>query len=247
MPIDIIFLAKNRLEFTKASFETFIKNTNWNLVHHLYIYDDGSKDGTREYLFKRFIGMSKTTIIEGYKFGGPASVTKDFVFKKSEGKTEIFAKIDNDVIVPPNWLDTCLSVMEDHESIDLLGIEPWMSRTPHYVGGIQSKSPELDGPHFDTWAPCDSIGGIGLMRCRAFLNHQDLSQHSIYGGFTEWQLRHRDIVKGWIRPALNLFLLDRMPVDPWRTYSREYIAKGWQRAWSNYSLDNPFWNWWSPA
>lgn len=244
---DIIFLAKNRLDFTKASFESLIKNTNWNIVHRLYVYDDGSTDGTRSYLFGRiadgFVPVN-TTLIEGYKFGGPASIMRNYALNKGCCQ-ELFAKIDNDVIVPPNWLDECMEVMNTHPELDLLGIEPWMSRTPHFKGGPRSPSPELESSLHSGYARCDSIGGIGLMRRRAFEKYQDLGQHSIYGGFTDWQIQHRDLIKGWMVPPLSLFLLDRLPIEPWRTYSREYISKGWQRAWSGYSLDNPFWKWWS--
>ena len=33
---------------------------------------------------------------------------------------------------------------------------------------------------------------------------------------------------------LKVFLLDRLPGEPWASLSRKYIAKGWQRAWSGY-------------
>ena len=55
--IDILYVGWNRLEFTKATFEALKANTDWSLVRHLHIHDDGSTDGTREWLRDAWIGM----------------------------------------------------------------------------------------------------------------------------------------------------------------------------------------------
>ena len=84
------------------------------------------------------------------------------------------------------------------------------------------------------------------MRRSPFIRYASrLAPHSTYGGFTEWQLENAT-VKGWIVPPLNVILLHRIPVEPWVSLSRSYIAKGWQRAWSSYDPAHPFWEWWTP-
>jgi hypothetical protein len=50
MRVDLLYLAFNRLAFTRLTFETLLANTDWNLVDRLLVYDDGSEDGTRAYL-----------------------------------------------------------------------------------------------------------------------------------------------------------------------------------------------------
>jgi glycosyltransferase involved in cell wall biosynthesis len=254
MKTDVLFLSRNRLEFTRESFATLVANTDWSLVDKLWVYDDGSTDGTREWLVSRcgelaceFFG--NITIIDS-KLGAPAAVMNDYLKRST---SEMFAKVDNDVIVPPGWLNACMDVMCRFSSLDLLGIEPPESRTPHFAGGVRSKCPEFDAPHAvflpaDAlgYAACDSIGGVGLMRRSAFTRHPDMVPHSTHGGFTEWQLKHGVVTKGWIAPPLKVFLLDRLPTEPWASLSRQYISKGWQRAWSGYDPANPFWNWWKP-
>ena len=47
---DILFLAKDRRTFTEMTFGWLLENTNWDLVNRLIVYDDGSTDGTREWL-----------------------------------------------------------------------------------------------------------------------------------------------------------------------------------------------------
>lgn len=246
--IDIIFPVKNRLEFTKACITAIVKNTNWQEVHCVYVYEDGSTDGTEDFIVGQSMAGTlfpvRTKIISGTRFGGPSKVMQDYIFKAKREKDfpALFAKIDNDVIVPPYWLDKCIAVMDEHPDLDLLGVEPPLSRTPHRKDGPRSPHPEVGATGL--YARCDSIGGIGLMRRSCFERFPDLSQHSIYGGFTEWQLSHKEIIKGWIVPPLDLFLLDRLPIEPWVTLSRRYISKGWQREWSSYDPLQTFWGWW---
>ncbi len=237
--IDVLFLAKNRLEFTKASFTALVAHTDWSLVDDLWIYDDGSMDGTREWLRSQNNYSRHTHIIDS-KLGAPAAIMNDYL---NRSDAELFAKIDNDVIVTPGWLTVCSDVMSCCPELDLLGIEPPQSRTPRSPGGLRSKCPEYTARPADMYVSCDSIGGIGLMRRSAF-SDRTMTPHSIHGGFTEFQVSHPNIVKGWITPPLNVFLLDRMPTEPWASLSREYIAKGWQRPWSSYDPKVPFWNWW---
>jgi len=48
--VDLLYLACNRLEFTRETFATLVRNTDWDLVHELFVMDDGSTDGTRQWL-----------------------------------------------------------------------------------------------------------------------------------------------------------------------------------------------------
>lgn len=278
MTIDILFLAKNRLEFTRESLAALKANTNWSLVRRLELWDDGSADETLNFLLafrhETEIAGVRIEVIYGGGAGSPAELMNRYVRMTDPAidpdehcAADVFAKIDNDTIVPPGWLDKCVAVMEAHPDLDLLGIEPPASRTPHYEGGKSSRAPEfdassiigghytdgelVDGEYSDKWVPayasCDSIGGIGLMRTKAFLDNEPLKPHSTYGGFTEWQLEHPRIRKGWIVPPLDVFLLDRLPFAPWSELSKEYESKGWQRAWSKYPKDSTLWKWWTPV
>ena len=275
MTIDILFLAKNRLEFTRQALAALAANTNWELVRDLLLWDDQSTDGTFGLVMdwaNRFDGLNRDHVFMGRRetaLGSPAAHMNAYL--TTQRPAHIFAKIDSDVIVPPGWLDQCAEVMQAHPELDLLGIEPPASRTPRREGMPRSKTPERDGTAFYRhtdgagisqitpacampkgrcgYAPCDSIGGIGLMRTRTFLENEPIRPHSIYGGFTEWQLDRPAVRKGWICPPLKLFLLDRMPMAPWSELSKEYEAKGWQRPWSKYpaAAAADLWEWWKPV
>ena len=252
MTTDELFVAKNRLEFTRESFAALALNTDWSLVDTLWVYDDGSVDGTREWLTQRIedaralmhLATGTRIIFIDSTRGSPAAIMLDYLYRTN---ADAFAKVDNDTIVPPRWLNECVSVMESRPLLDLLGIEPPKSRTPHYAGGKRSACPDAMPGYAPGCVPCGSIGGIGLMRVSAFMKHRDMAPYSIYGGFTEWQIAHADVMKAWITPPLNVFLLDRLPTEPWASLSRTYIADRRQRAWSGYDPADPFWSWWQPA
>lgn len=36
--VDVLYLAKGRLEFTKQTFKMLLANTDWDLVHRLIVY-----------------------------------------------------------------------------------------------------------------------------------------------------------------------------------------------------------------
>jgi glycosyltransferase involved in cell wall biosynthesis len=243
MKTDVLFLSRNRLEFTRESFAALVANTDWSLVDTLWVYDDGSTDGTRDWLRSQRMPVPCANIIDSM-LGAPAAIMNDYLKRSA---ASLFAKVDNDVIMPPGWLNRSMDVMVKCANLDLLGVEPPESRTPHFAGGIRSMCPELTALPGAYYARCDSIGGIGLMRRSAFLKYPDMVPHSTHGGFTDWQLKHGDVIKGWIVPSLKVFLLDRLPGEPWTSLSKRYIAKGWQRAWSGYDPANPFWNWYTPS
>src|SRR5665213_3418418 len=128
MRVDVVFTAKNRLEFTRESFTALVANTDWSLVDTLMVYDDGSIDGRREWLMKAVLPESIKFKFIDSKLGAPAAIMNDYLMRST---SELFAKIDNDVIVPHGWLGRCMDVMTKCSSLDLLGIEPPESRTPH--------------------------------------------------------------------------------------------------------------------
>ena len=118
--IDILYLAKGRPEFTAASLAALKANTDWSKVRAVWVFADGADD------LPSFGGLVNC-VRDGRVHGGPVAIMNHYL---SGPGAEIFAKVDNDCIVPPGWLDQSLAVMEAHPELDLLGIEPPASRTP---------------------------------------------------------------------------------------------------------------------
>jgi glycosyltransferase involved in cell wall biosynthesis len=252
MKVDILFCARNRREYTEEALRQLERNTNWDLVTALVFWDDGSMDGAGEIQkpdgipSNKFIGVNSSS----NPCGSPVSVMNAFI-ALTRNPAPWFAKIDNDTIVPPGWLDACVSIAETG-NVDLIGIEARYCKHPPMTPG--------DYPVVQ-YRTTDHIGGIGLFR-RAVFDRYPLTlsyssdaakfyaqtgQDPQYFGFTEWQMSHPDVRKVWIDPPLPVFLLDHLPFDPWRSLGYQYVQKGWQRnSWGEYGIvkDKGLWEWW---
>ncbi len=224
--IDLLFLTWNRKEFTAECIAALQANTDWKLVRRVWIYDDGSTDGTLEML--RPAEWPVPTFIVQTSLRSPVASMNDFLQKR--GPAEVFCKLDNDTMVPPGWLGEASELLAANPTVDLLGIEA-RDGLPCSAAGPRA----VQGAKF--------IGGIGLMRRRAFERH-GLPGHDGRFGFGAWQERN-EVPVGWIVPTLPVFLLNRLPLEPWASYSRRYVAQGWQRDWPEpYSTEVEKWAWW---
>lgn len=225
--VDLLYLASNRRAFTEESFTALEANTDWFLVRRLFVYDDGSTDGTTTFL-KEFSKCIETEVLfQESSFGDPVGVMADFI-ERSEAP--LLAKIDNDAMVPDGWLNEAVGVMRRHEELDLLGLEP-----VHGVADSESRGYET----------AERIGGLVLMRKRAFANSVPQSGQK-YCGWWDWQTKAgADLVKGWLKPGIPIFMLDRLPFEPWMSMTKEYERNGWQRHWWNYDPvdDAALWKW----
>lgn len=246
--IDILYIAYNRAEFSRESFSALVENTNWNQVRTLYVHDDGSTDGTREWLEKACRAVECDVVFHAERLGGPVAATNwyldhvlaDYLDPKTPETVISFAKIDNDFVVCPGWLDVLLRLHTKHPEVDIYGFEPHMG-SPREVG-----PGTLGG--FDL-TPASFVGGKALMRLRAFRYCRPQPRgFNGYFGFSEWQMKHKDVIKAWVTPDIAAFGLDQLPFEPWLSLTDRYVAEGWQRRWDPYdSLDDTYWRWWVAA
>lgn len=226
--IDLIFPAHNRLEFTRESWDALVDNTDWELVDRLSVYSVASADGVQDFLkiaaanFKKapvsFASIPLTQIVE---------LQTDHIAKS---KSYYVGKIDNDTMVSPGWLRASLGVMERNPDLSFLGIE-----------AMNPVKAVPDGEY--TYSAADFISGLFVARRSAF----EGSRPQIYGkyyGWEEWQQEKVPHLKrGWIQPALPIFLLDRIPYEPWMGLSKMYEKNGWQRATYKYLPECTIWDW----
>lgn len=226
MIVDLLYVAWNRLEFTELSFESLVDNTDWDHVRVLHIHDDGSTDGTAEYLQAApdVLPADLDVRYESTRLRGPVAATNrhlDLCADSAEIEdVAAFVKLDNDVIVPPGWLNELTRVASLNPGVDYLGMQP---RFGPPVPGLDESRDVEDARH---------IGGVGLMRYRAFEVCRPVANGRY--GFTEFQCRHPENRKGWLTPDLPLFCLDLIDLEPYATLAAEHIAKGWARPWGKY-------------
>lgn len=175
--IEILYVAWNRLEFTGLSWHLLIANTDWKLVSKLTVYDDGSTDGTLEFLREHLDECPVERELRISDLRSPVAVMNHFLATERD---VMFAKVDNDILVPPRWLNDLEIVMRHNPDVELLGCEAGQTLLPPERvprGGLRHG-----------FEPSSHIGGVGLMRTSAFTSRPALAVRGRFG-FTEWQNR----------------------------------------------------------
>lgn len=229
--IEVLYVSFNRLRYTVESFEALIANTNWGLVDRLLIHDDSSTDGTCEYLQD---ARSRVPVpVEMRRGWGPGPV-KAMLWALENMRAPWWAKVDNDFVVCPGWLDELAAVLDASGEVDILGLEPFLGDpTP----------PPLPGRGYRR---AEHVGGKFLARRSAFQG-RELTANGRFG-FTAFQTRNEDLVKAWVEPDLPCFGLDQLPFEPWLSLTQEYLDAGWHRFWPAYAAESTgYWDWWVAA
>jgi GT2 family glycosyltransferase len=233
--IDVLYLAWNRLAYTQASFTALLNNTDWSLVKRLWVYDDGSTDGTRDWLDTAIRDSPVEVILRAEESLGPVAIMRRYIDEPNAAP--LFAKIDNDIVVPPGWLQAMSDTLERHQNVELLGMEAGMTVVPNRDGA------EFDGVYGVERAT--NIGGVGLMRLSAFRSRPSMRPEG-RNGFTFFQHQYRP-VRAWITPDLPVLQLDRLPFEPWRSLAAEYVEEGWAREWPPWDEWMAWtWRWFAP-
>lgn len=236
--LDILYISYNRLELTRESFQALVDNTDWEHVSRLYIHDDESTDGTREWLDEAADSVPREVVFSNKKMGGPVAATNWYLNQSwqeyKEDRVDRFAKIDNDFIVCPGWLTEVLKRLTAMSDVDVFGFEPMTGPAimpPFPDRGIRTAR---------------FVGGKVIVRHRAFQCCQPAARGR--QGWTQWQTSHESIRKVWVYPDLPCFGLDQIPFEPWATLTRYYTRKQWGRAWEPYPAGmDTYWGWWEPV
>jgi glycosyltransferase involved in cell wall biosynthesis len=227
--LDILYVGWNRLEFTEFSFQMLLENTAWDRVAKLVIYDDNSQDGTEQFLAKMANHSPVPAVFWQDELHSPPAVMNRYV---ADSEAEWFAKIDNDIVVPPGWLEAMQEVIAGDPSVELLGME---------AGRGLPVTPDWDGIY--RFEPGSHMGGVGLLKVDAFARRTKMKEGDGRFGFTEWQHEYGP-VRGWVNPDLPVVSLDRVPFEPWTSLSERYVLKEWQRPWGKYHERADYWEWW---
>jgi glycosyltransferase involved in cell wall biosynthesis len=201
--IHIIYLTFNRLELTKQSLPALL-NSDPNIDYKVYIVDNASKDGTIEYLNKldhpKIGGISYNDINKGI-----SPVTNKFW---SETRATYIGKIDNDLVVPPNWIGDIM-LRQENAVKDKMGpvtfyhwIDEWaddinLDNAPIVTlsnGSRILRSTHTGGNYIFHRYLLDKLGKVDEVQ-------------GLKGGFTTWQYKANNEIKcGYVYP-LKFFRL----------------------------------------
>jgi len=120
----IMMVTYNRLNLTKKTFETTLNNAGEKF--NLIIVDNNSEDDTVKWLEENIENFS---LIENYKIiklnkNKGISYGRNMCLKVYDDNydTKFLSTIDNDVILPDNWLTDCCIVLENNSKIGSCGV-----------------------------------------------------------------------------------------------------------------------------
>lgn len=117
MKYSIIVATYNRLEELKELFNSVEKLDFPSNKYEFVISDDGSTDGTKEYISELQKNLSFSIQYLFQKNQGPGAA-RNAAMETAKGEYFIF--IDSDVMLPPEWLKTIDQFLEEHK-LDAFG------------------------------------------------------------------------------------------------------------------------------
>lgn len=117
-PVPVLLVAYNRLEYTKRALASILDKPG--IPVQVTIFDNGSSDGTTEWLHS--LPMDKSGIYRKVYGGsnlGLAYAMNEFF--KANAEYPFVSKIDNDTVMPENWLRDLMDVMTSPRREERLG------------------------------------------------------------------------------------------------------------------------------
>ena len=164
--VSILYITYNRIYYTKNTLPALLNSSSYPF--DVYIVDNGSTDGTIEYL-QEITHPKINQIIFNKKNEGLVNPTKKF-WKTTD--SELIGKIDNDILVPTNWVE---NLVEAHTKIPNLGAIGYSHfRVEDYDNTtVKNKVNLINGIHIrqQPW-----IGGNYIMKRTTTINYKGYKQ-----------------------------------------------------------------------
>jgi glycosyltransferase involved in cell wall biosynthesis len=108
MHISLVFVTHNRLEYTRLALASLLADVVEEFS--LTLWDNGSTDGTRDYLRD---GVKDPRIVEVVLNKENTGQTGAMNYTWSKSKAELVGKVDNDCLVTPGWTRTIAQAHKD--------------------------------------------------------------------------------------------------------------------------------------
>lgn len=205
--IPILMITHNRLEYTKKALKALLRCNVF-----VYVFDNGSEDGTKEWLRQQHgadgnhrliqLTFSKTNRGIAYAMNCFMPIVNQF---------EIVGKVDNDTIVPSDFIEKMLPHMEHADLVQAkhrliaaskVGtFDEWVSKMPNIT-------PTLKQNHF--------IGGSGILFKRQLVNHIPETEDKLQG-WRQFQRDHPELKKAFALDC-EIELLDEHGYEDYPEY-----------------------------
>ncbi len=119
----LMMVTYNRLELTKQTLDHLFANDP-GVDYNLVIIDNGSTDGTVAFLDAiNNNGRLKKLIIVKLTENKGIAIGRNIALKEADKLNTIwYSTIDNDVLLPINWLYDCIEVLRNNSTYGMMGV-----------------------------------------------------------------------------------------------------------------------------
>ncbi len=141
--VSIVILAYNQLKYTKKCIESIVENTN--VFFELILVDNGSTDGTEEYLeseLTTLISSGMLRIIKNDKNLGYARGNNQGM---AIARGDYILLLNNDVVVTPGWLNRLIECAKKNSDIGIVGPVSNFVVGPQLIETVPYNSESLEG------------------------------------------------------------------------------------------------------
>lgn len=194
LPIPILMITHNRLAYTKKAVEALM-----SVRHALpFIYDNGSTDGTSEWLDSFNFKPRIPILFFDTRNSGISGAMNLFLSRMSN--YEVLGKCDNDTILPPDFIEKMAPYMK---YADMIQAKHHIIKEtdPNGWEGFTRNMKKENGVLYHHF-----IGGSGILFKREFVNELPETKKVLLP-WREFQKQHPELKKAFV-PSVEIKLLD---------------------------------------
>lgn len=118
---DLMMVTYNRINLTQKTLESLLETTK--TPFRLIVIDNNSTDGTQEYInkFSNYKNEYFQDLVTFYnKKNMGIAIGRNQGLKRSSSNW--LCTIDNDVILPNNWLNDCINILDENKQFAAIGV-----------------------------------------------------------------------------------------------------------------------------
>lgn len=119
--LSLMVVTFNRLSLTQQTFDNLFESTKGD--YNLIVVDNGSKDGTVEYLKSLNWPANVNPVLSFFDENQGIARGRNQGLKLADDlNTEWYATIDNDINCPNGWNEECINILKANKSFGMIGV-----------------------------------------------------------------------------------------------------------------------------